>query len=307
MYSISFCNSKRRDDPDGTLSESEAATMCRLAGAPVRATIDELVSKGGWDKLPEGYRVHDFGDYGPKSDSTVGERVARHRANKRAGNAVSNGDVTRYTGVTVTGFPYAHADPDPDPVTRNGDHPTGNSSTQEIDLPAKRAAAAFSQTNGLGGRRLPKGVPENSELRAEWVAQAWDAADTYGAVKPDAYAYRILQRWSEVYGETGNEHPWHVVSVGRTIPAAAAAPTGLTEDSPPFWRQIVSEIAPHLRDAEWLGRCQLGPWDGGDTLVAYVDSVDIATDAMHRAGPLLHKTAAGVLGRDVRIEFQARI
>jgi hypothetical protein len=78
MYSISYCNKKRRRDPAGTLTQEAAETVCRLAGA-ARKVIEGVVRKRGWDRIDGGYVVHDFSLYGPKEDQTATERQRRHR------------------------------------------------------------------------------------------------------------------------------------------------------------------------------------------------------------------------------------
>lgn len=118
MYSISYCNKKRRTDPEGTLTLAEANGMCRLAGAK-ESIIAELLAKGGWEMAEDGvrYRVHDFPSFGP-ADETAPDRMRRLREKQRneSVTVTRNDTVTVTEDVTLLAGAYARACPVPNPV-----------------------------------------------------------------------------------------------------------------------------------------------------------------------------------------------
>jgi hypothetical protein len=57
----------------------------RLGGTPVLA--DALVRAGLWDKLVDGYRIHDFLDYNESADDVRERRRRLHVLGKRGGSA----------------------------------------------------------------------------------------------------------------------------------------------------------------------------------------------------------------------------
>jgi hypothetical protein len=77
VCALSYCAHTR--DPNGYLSEEQAKSLIRsLRKRP--AVIEELVKLNAWEQTAEGYLIHDFELYLPKSSV---ERVRRWREGKR--------------------------------------------------------------------------------------------------------------------------------------------------------------------------------------------------------------------------------
>lgn len=122
-YSISFCNAKRRKDPEGNISREEALGLCRIARAPA-SSIDELVRKRGWDQADDGcYRLHDFTEYGPNTEdpATASRRQQLFRdAELRGRIKERDQDRCRYCDIKVqwhdrrgpAGGTFDHVDPE---------------------------------------------------------------------------------------------------------------------------------------------------------------------------------------------------
>lgn len=148
MYSISYCNKKRRRDPAGTLTQEAAETVCRLAGAS-RKVMQGVVAKRGWDRTDTGYLVHDFPKYGPKEDKTAPDRQRRHR-DKGDGDADENADVT----------------PDVTPVSRRDIRPDAPMRGSPVPVPGPVPTPQVATTPEQPPKETDS-KPEGSVLRAE--------------------------------------------------------------------------------------------------------------------------------------------
>lgn len=120
---LSYCGDT--PDPTGFLGIQEALTFVRGRGKPA-SVIAELVQLNAWEKVADGYLVHDFEVYLPKKST---DRVRAFRERKRAQaeqngtgpQRPSNGHETvsiplRETGGNSSPHARAHPDPVPDPV-----------------------------------------------------------------------------------------------------------------------------------------------------------------------------------------------
>ncbi len=99
VCSMSYCADQ--PNPTGFMTEAQAQAFVRKFGKKP-SVIQELVRINAWEKVPEGYLVHDFEIYLPKSSK---ERVRRWREGKRNGSppedphpngTPGNAGVTRY-------------------------------------------------------------------------------------------------------------------------------------------------------------------------------------------------------------------
>jgi len=172
VYSISYCNAKRFADPVGTLTESAAQALCRLAQARP-ATVAELVAKHGWELAVDGYVVHDFPDYGPPADRTAAERQRRHRGKVRDAERNGHSDVTRdgHAPVPIP-EPMSHV-PVPDPAhASTPSSPAG----EEEELVAGRRGGTGGSTGPVSDREdtAPKtGTSWLDAVRSQPRAPAW--------------------------------------------------------------------------------------------------------------------------------------
>lgn len=117
VCSMTFC--ARQREPTGFMTKAQAQQFVRGLGKKP-TIIAELVRLNAWEELPDGYLVHDFEVYLPKSST---ERVRAWRAAKRAGQdpeptpptgtpngTAGNTDVTRYAPVTQRDETLGNAD-----------------------------------------------------------------------------------------------------------------------------------------------------------------------------------------------------
>lgn len=110
---------------------SKVAVTCGMRGDDVNSeyVIVQLLEAGMWDEVPNGYMIHDYGDYQPSREQVEQEReatrqrVTKHRNGK--GNAVTNGKVTpmkrtsNNPPVPETRDPYPYPVSVPKPKTEN--------------------------------------------------------------------------------------------------------------------------------------------------------------------------------------------
>lgn len=74
----------RKHRTDGHLSESQVAVLLRLYQLGVR-DVDELVQKGGWERVDDGFRIHDFLDVNPTEEELDNVSDARAEAGRIGG------------------------------------------------------------------------------------------------------------------------------------------------------------------------------------------------------------------------------
>jgi hypothetical protein len=131
VCSMAWC--ARQKEPVGFMTKAQATMFVRGLGKKA-AVIGELLDLNAWEEVGDGYLVHDFDVYLPKSSTA---RVRAWRAAKRAGQtpdpeptdpnsrgALSNADVTRYNGVAQHDVTRAETES----ATRgNADATAGNS------------------------------------------------------------------------------------------------------------------------------------------------------------------------------------
>lgn len=155
-YSVSYCNKKRLDDPEGHLSRTEAVDLCQrhrarpLTAKGVASVIRELSEptedRDGvfWEPCGKGFIVHDFPQYGPKLDQTAAERQRNHRDKSRNVTRDSHGK----DGVTRM---HARPEPVPGPVpvpgaaTTSEHQPEKATPEEEHTPPGERALALRDQ------------------------------------------------------------------------------------------------------------------------------------------------------------------
>lgn len=115
ILSIPFSTRRRTC---GFLSPDHIRLLTVKCGASGR-NVEELVEKGGWERVQGGYLIHDYAKYHPK-DPTAAERAKRYR-DRNAGrdeyrDAKRNANRNAVTVGTVTSSGSGTL-PDPDPDT----------------------------------------------------------------------------------------------------------------------------------------------------------------------------------------------
>jgi hypothetical protein len=110
---------------DGHIPRDELDDVCDLTVRELRQAVPELVRRGLWDEVDDGYRIHDYLDYNPSRAKVLDERAAKsaRQARWRASRSrpaaaaavdasvVASTDASRDALVTPAPSP-----PRPDPV-----------------------------------------------------------------------------------------------------------------------------------------------------------------------------------------------
>jgi hypothetical protein len=120
VCSMSFC--AVAPEPTGYMTDEQAAALIRSLGKQ-RKVAAELVSLNAWERVADGYLLHDFDEYLERGSR---DRVRKWREKMRAGDAsvtlpgrhdTPGGDVTE-TFLARDGDPVPVPEPDPVPSPR---------------------------------------------------------------------------------------------------------------------------------------------------------------------------------------------
>lgn len=183
VCSMAWC--ARQKEPVGFMTTAQAIRFVRGLGKKP-AVIDELVSLNAWEVVEDGYLVHDFDVYLPKSST---DRVRAWRAAKRGtpnpeptspppNGTASNADVTRYTSVAQREVTPAAT---PEQPPGNADETACNSrawARSRGGIPVSRIpytqSPPTSDSLPLPPRWLPpdSGLPDGVRERAQELEQA---------------------------------------------------------------------------------------------------------------------------------------
>src|SRR5262245_26748455 len=96
VSALSYCGDVAEEDLTGFLTDHEA--LERATGN--KGLVAELVTQGAWERLSDGYLIHDFEHYIPRKSR---ERTSLWRENKR------HGDTHNRVTVTQNGASQPHA------------------------------------------------------------------------------------------------------------------------------------------------------------------------------------------------------
>lgn len=209
-------------ETDGELSDGAVVMLCRGN----TALVDQLVSRGFWERAETGYKIHGFLDYNPskavldQKRKETRNRVAKHR--KR--NAVTNTDVTR---------PKRRVTP--------GRVGTGRD-------PSSSSVPVLSSEGGLGGGFDAFWAAYPNKVGKQKAREAWDKTPT--CIRHEIIAAVELQKGWERWRRDGGRYipnPATWLHQGRWDDRPNEAPPKLMDDRS---REAISTWMTRMRAKE---------------------------------------------------------
>lgn len=191
---------------DGHIDDAAVPMLAAVSEVTdAQGAADHLAAIGLWERVQDGYEIHDYHDYNPSSGEVRAMREARAQAGRRGGlatqaskaeaNAQANAEQDSEHNPTPFPFPSPFPIPDPDHAERGAVAPPPSqpeaviAPVQEPDTEPKRANRtdprtkhpAIALVKGITGKNPPRALYDRIILIAGEHPDGAKAADCYRA------------------------------------------------------------------------------------------------------------------------------